>query len=133
MFLHDARDDGGDESPGSGQQPSADRVEERAIACRSCQAEVSRPRHVFAARDGRSVHVFPNPAGVMQEIVTLTTVWSVVADGHATTEFTWFSGYAWTVAYCARCRVHLGWRFDSVGADRPTSFFGLLVSRLTGL
>jgi hypothetical protein len=28
-------------------------------------------------------------------------------------DFTWFAGYAWAVAQCGRCGMHLGWRLRS--------------------
>jgi len=44
-----------------------------------------------------------------------------------TTEFTWFNGYAWRIAVCAKCRQHLGWRFES-----PQDYFhGLILNQLT--
>jgi hypothetical protein len=32
----------------------------------------------------------------------------------AVAQDSWFPGYAWTVAYCATCFAHLGWRFTPV-------------------
>ena len=133
MYLHDDIESADDGASRAGDEDACDGVEERNIECRRCQIEVSRYDFIFAARDGRSVHVFPNPSGVMQEIVTLTTVRSVVAEGIPTSAFTWFSGYAWTVATCAGCKIHLGWRFDGVGSGPSRTFYGLLVARLAGL
>ena len=133
MLLHEADGRGSNDAARDGDEASLDEAGERGIVCRGCQAEISRRRFVFAAREGRSVHVFPNPLGVMQEIVTVRRVIAVVSEGAPTTDFTWFSGRAWTVAYCASCRVHLGWRFDSVASGGTDAFYGLLVARLAGL
>jgi hypothetical protein len=40
-------------------------------------------------------------------------------QGRPSTQDSWFPGYAWTIAYCARCYSHLGWKFTLV-ADTAT-------------
>jgi hypothetical protein len=47
--------------------------------------------------------------------------------GTATTEFTWFPGFSWEIAYCRACLDHLGWYFSSAGRG---GFFGLILDRL---
>ena len=32
--------------------------------------------------------------------------------GEPTTDFTWFSGYAWRIAECNRCGTQMGWFFE---------------------
>lgn len=44
-----------------------------------------------------------------------------------TRAYTWFPGYAWRLALCAKCGLHLGWHYRSSGDD----FFGLILNRLT--
>lgn len=46
--------------------------------------------------------------------------------GETSDFFAWFPGYAWTIALCGACGVHLGWSFTREG-DR---FFGLVLERL---
>ncbi len=71
--------------------------------------------------------VFANPAGLLLEIVTARQAHNVQVIGPPTTEFTWYQGYAWEVAYCASCHSHVGWAFGAVdGGHEPASFFGLL-------
>lgn len=67
-------------------------------------------------------------------MVTFTRVTRVSLEGRPDTAHSWFPGYAWTIAYCARCRAHLGWRFTAVSPGlSPRTFYGLtraaLVSR----
>jgi hypothetical protein len=45
--------------------------------------------------------------------------------GDATSEASWFPGYAWTFAICQKCHNHLGWWYN--GKDR---FAGLIATRL---
>ena len=39
-------------------------------------------------------------------------------------EDSWFPGYCWTIAYCASCYAHLGWKFtresSNVSGDEST-------------
>lgn len=77
-----------------------------------------------------SVQAFPNPYGQMRVILTVKDARSIVAAGDPTTEFTWFAGYAWQVAYCASCREHLGWLFETASVDPPRRFWGLLKDAL---
>lgn len=50
-----------------------------------------------------------------------TTVWrlldprAALLHGAPTAQDSWFPGYAWSIASCARCLNHLGWRFTRVG------------------
>ena len=41
--------------------------------------------------------------------------------GQLTAEHSWFSGYLWQFAHCARCKNQLGWYFCG-----PGSFYGLI-------
>jgi hypothetical protein len=52
-----------------------------------------------------------------------------------TDEFTWFTGYSWTIATCMHCHEHLGWVFwkqqsDEAGSPWEQSFLSLIVTRL---
>jgi len=68
---------------------------------------------------------FVNPAGFLHEVVTVTWAENLVVAGPATTEFTWFPGYAWEIAWCGRCGEHLGWRFTALADGEPRLFWGL--------
>lgn len=42
------------------------------------------------------------------------------------TEFSWFPGYAWQIALCKRCQIHIGWRFTSTNPNMvPRIFYAL--------
>jgi hypothetical protein len=77
--------------------------------------------------NGRHEHRCTNPAGFTFSIGCFHEAGGCIATGAASEAHTWFKGYAWKVAVCARCARHLGWRFEST-----TDFFhGLILDRLT--
>jgi hypothetical protein len=63
----------------------------------------------------------PSPTLLSLRVVhqTLTTQnvceLSTFLVGEPTAEQSWFPGYCWTIAYCNRCFLHLGWRFTREG------------------
>ncbi|HNS99887.1 MAG TPA: cereblon family protein [Polyangiaceae bacterium] len=75
---------------------------------------------------GAHRHTFANPHGLVFQIGCFSEATGCRGTGPASDDFTWFSGYEWQVGVCARCGIHLGWRFIS----HRTSFFGLIVDRL---
>ena len=46
-------------------------------------------------------------AGSLYDLLTLRVAYGVSLYGEATEEYTWFPGYAWTLAYCRDCSAHL--------------------------
>ena len=71
------------------------------------------------------VRAFVNPHGVLHEVITVRRVRSVDVEGPPTTDFTWYPGYAWEIAYCARCRTHVGWCFTATESADPAQFWAL--------
>lgn len=53
------------------------------------------------------VQRFENPQGYQFEVMTFRKA-DVVKHWPADKHFTWYPGYAWTVATCPRCNAHLG-------------------------
>lgn len=99
--------------------------EERRLVCRYCRHEVTRD----AARveiEGRHVHRRTNPAGIDFEFACFAAAPGAAQVGEATDEHSWFAGYRWRFAVCARCGSHLGWFFEG----RSPAFWGLITRRL---
>lgn len=48
-------------------------------------------------------------AGYVHDLVALRQIRpdSVSLQGHPTAEYSWFRGYAWTIAVCSHCGAHL--------------------------
>jgi cereblon len=138
MIAEIARLRGDSSRPASGREstsPTSDASERRRIArwleCRTCRNPIADPGAVFAGPDGCVRRLFANPHGRVFEILTVVDARGLLLFGSAETEFTWFTGYAWRVAYCERCAMHLGWRFEAGGPElRPACFFALVTSEL---
>ena len=101
---------------------------EKRLFCATCRHPVTHQDERIIVQGGHE-HRCTNPQGISYHIGCFREAAGCAAAGEATTEYTWFTGYAWSIASCAHCQVHLGWRFQS-GADY---FHGLIVNRLTSV
>ena len=95
------------------------------LACRACRQEVTRTGARIRV-NGKHSHVFFNPNGNVFEIGCFARATACLGVGPVTSEFTWFTGYAWQVAICLRCHSHLGWIFRS----SEKGFYGLILKAL---
>jgi cereblon len=115
-----------------GHEDAASDVDERIrYLCRGCRAQISDGAAVFSPSGGPPVQVFTNPGGLVCQVLTLMRANGLMFLGPATSEYTWFPGYAWRIALCTQCTNHLGWRYEALAAGAsPLDFFGLLVTAL---
>lgn len=97
----------------------------RALCCVRCLHPIT-DHAAYMEHAGGHHHVFTNPGGITYELVLYAQA-NCVIHGPATTEFTWFAGYAWQLALCASCHEHLGWRYRRPGSG---TFYGLIRDRL---
>jgi len=93
------------------------------LVCAQCGATITRRAWALPI-DGRAEHFCINPHGIEFKVLSFSDAPGAEATGPATTEATWFAGYAWRMAQCTACGGHLGWRFE--GARTPGQFFGLI-------
>ena len=84
------------------------------------------------SRAGRHQHTCINPSGYVYRIACFRTAPGCVGAGAWSTFYSWFRGYAWQIACCGACSMHLGWAFepDDPAEDAPP-FWGLIVDRIT--
>jgi hypothetical protein len=95
------------------------------ICCAQCRHRIT--EHTARLElAGAHIHVFTNPGGFVYEIA-LYDYADCISHGPATPEYSWFPGYAWQLALCANCQVHLGWRYRKGGS---AAFYGLIRERL---
>jgi hypothetical protein len=118
--------DGADPTRGRRPLPTGELVPgdpARLVRCRECALPVADPSEVFKLGEGPQLYL--NPHGILHEVLLVQAAHNLLLVGDATTEHTWFAGYAWRIALCARCRSHLGWRYEAADARSPPIFFGL--------
>jgi len=92
------------------------------IVCRCCGLLITSVNQRIEF-NGTHEHTFTNPEGIVFHIGCFARVQGCLFAGQPTTAWSWFRGYLWSVAYCAGCGSHLGWRY-SAGDDL---FFGLVL------
>jgi hypothetical protein len=97
----------------------------RRLVCRACGHPITTEAERTTV-EGAHEHVKKNPAGLVFRIGCYRAAPGATGWGDAFVEHTWFAGYAWQIALCADCGVHLGWAFRSDGS----SFHGLVTERL---
>ena len=104
-----------------------DRVgtDERALVCVACGHRISDDDHRIEMA-GAHEHTFVNPAGVVHHIGCFNAAPGCVHLGPTESAFSWFPGWTWQVAVCARCRAHLGWIYRNSGEQ----FHGLIVAAI---
>jgi hypothetical protein len=96
------------------------------LRCAACGAVLSEHAKILPV-GGTSTPVFVNPAGIFFDLVLVEGPVAVRLVGDATTEATWFAGYAWRCALCRACGSHVGWRWEASAAGRlPGAFVGLI-------
>jgi hypothetical protein len=100
--------------------------DDRFICCAQCLQPITRVADKITMQ-GMHHHTFANPQGIVFEIGCFREAMGCRNTGFPTTEFTWFPGYAWRIAVCKKCMLHLGWMYAATGKE---SFFGLIVNRL---
>ncbi len=111
--------------PAPDEDPAPSDTEDDPLRCAVCDLPVAH-RHDRQGIDGPAARTFFNPSGILMAVTTFRRA-HTAHDGPATTEFTWFPGYAWRIASCPRCGVQLGWRFEG-----DTTFWALLDRAISG-
>ena len=96
------------------------------LVCRYCLSPITTEAAAISM-DGQHHHSQCNPHGYFFHFGCFSDAPGCRIIGDPVTTDSWFNGYAWQIANCSHCQVHLGWYFSG---QSPT-FFGLLHNRLT--
>jgi hypothetical protein len=96
------------------------------IVCAACLGTITSPQHRIAI-NGAHEQRFMNPGGYLFHIGCFAEAVGCALVGPPSDEYPWFPGFAWRIACCGHCRVHLGWHFRS---GDGSGFFGLILARL---
>ncbi|KAF2304434.1 hypothetical protein GH714_031348 [Hevea brasiliensis] len=96
------------------------------IRCKHCQIVIARRSDMLVMSSEGPLGAYVNPHGSVHEIMTFYKVNGLALDGEAVTEYSWFPGYAWTIADCANCEFHMGWLFTATKKQlKPQSFWAI--------
>ena len=98
---------------------------EKWVRCGACGHALA-PDTARLEVDGRHVHTFVNPQGIEYTIGCWREAPGCRGLGEESTFWSWFPGFAWRIALCARCSEHVGWSFRADGG----AFAGLIVDRV---
>jgi len=109
---------GFDESPDANNAPTD--TDAPPIRCATCDHRITEEAYRIEIA-GAHEHTFVNPGGFVHHIGCFVAAPGCVHVGTPETAFSWFPGYSWQIASCARCRAHLGWIFRCA----PEQFHGL--------
>lgn len=96
------------------------------LRCRTCSHTITSDDQRLQIA-GSHHHTFFNPVGIVYELGCFNNAPGCSVLGESSSEFSWFAGYLWRIALCARCGTHLGWRFESAVQN---NFYGLILSLL---
>lgn len=97
----------------------------RSLVCAACGHRITDDDYRMEV-SGAHEHTFVNPAGFVYRIGCFSVAPGCAHLGVPETAFSWFPGWSWQVAACARCRAHLGWIYRNAGEQ----FHGLIVTAL---
>ncbi|KAI3677278.1 hypothetical protein L1987_86901 [Smallanthus sonchifolius] len=101
------------------------------VKCRSCQTLIANRSDMLVMSTDGPLGAYVNPSGYVHEIMTLLKASGLALIGVPTEEYSWFPGYAWTVAYCATCEYQMGWLFTATNKKlKPRSFWGIRSSQV---
>lgn len=96
------------------------KTKRKPLCCSQCGYVLSLRSSIFTVPGAEGMAgAYVNPHGIVHETITVSQLFpsaSVLLQGSASTQDSWFPGFAWTIAYCPTCINHLGWRFTKAGA-----------------
>jgi yippee zinc-binding/DNA-binding/Mis18 protein involved in centromere assembly len=99
--------------------------ENKKLLCKQCKNHITNVDDAISI-EGAYTHTFSNPAGYIYTINCYQTAPGCLVTGKSTSEFTWFKGYEWQLAFCNSCQEQLGWFFIN-----EQQFYALIADRIT--
>ncbi|KAL8504057.1 hypothetical protein ACS0TY_022699 [Phlomoides rotata] len=96
------------------------------MRCRTCQTLVAKRSDMLVMSSDGPLGAYANPQGFVHEVMTFTRTTEIAVKGHPVKEYSWFPGYAWSIAECITCGTQMGWYFSTTKKKmRPQAFWGL--------
>ncbi|XP_070016101.1 uncharacterized protein [Nicotiana sylvestris] len=101
------------------------------IRCKTCELLIARRTDMLVMSSEGPLGAYVNPHGFVHEIMTLFKANGLAVIGNPVKEYSWFPGYAWSIAECASCETQLGWLFTATKKKlKPRSFWGIRSSQV---
>ncbi|KAI4380145.1 hypothetical protein MLD38_006367 [Melastoma candidum] len=101
------------------------------IRCKICQTIIARRSDMLVMSADGPLAAYVNPYGCVHEIMTLCRTSGIALTGRPVTEYSWFPGYAWTIANCGACNTQMGWLFTATNKKlKPKLFWGIRSSQV---
>ncbi|KAA8525237.1 hypothetical protein F0562_007092 [Nyssa sinensis] len=101
------------------------------VRCKNCQTVIGRRSDMLVMSSEGPLGAYVNPGGYVHEIMTLLKANGLALIGSAIKEYSWFPGYAWTIAECATCERQMGWLFTASNKKlKPKLFWGIRSSQV---
>ncbi|KAI3454101.1 hypothetical protein Pfo_010764 [Paulownia fortunei] len=101
------------------------------IRCKTCQTLIAKRSDMLVMSSDGPLGAYANPHGFVHEVMTLVKTNGIAVTGPPVKEFSWFPGYAWSIAECITCGTQLGWYFSATKKKmRPQAFWGIRSSQV---
>ncbi|XP_024458541.1 uncharacterized protein LOC7462291 isoform X1 [Populus trichocarpa] len=101
------------------------------VQCKTCKTVIAQRSDMLVMSTEGPLGAYVNSHGYVHEIMTLQKANGLALIGRATVEYSWFPGYAWTIAECASCETQMGWLFTATKKKlKPQSFWGIRSSQV---
>lgn len=96
------------------------------VRCKNCKTLLGRRSDMLVMSSEGPMNAYVNPHGFVHETMTLLKANGLSLVGQPDSRYSWFPGYAWTIADCAHCGTHMGWLFTATKKKlKPKSFWGI--------
>ncbi|KAG5562503.1 hypothetical protein RHGRI_005283 [Rhododendron griersonianum] len=101
------------------------------VRCKSCQAVIGKRSDVLIMSSEGPLGAYVNQHGYVHELMTLHKANGLALIGGPVKEYSWFPGYAWTIAECVSCESQMGWLFTATTKKlKPRSFWGIRCAQI---
>ncbi|GAB2250900.1 hypothetical protein Droror1_Dr00017150 [Drosera rotundifolia] len=101
------------------------------VRCKICRTTIARRSDMMVMSSDGPLGAYVNPHGYVHETMTFLKASGLALIGRPVREYSWFPGYAWTIANCATCESHMGWLFTAAKSKlQPESFWGIRCSQV---
>lgn len=101
------------------------------VRCKNCQIVVARRTDMLVMSNEGPLGAYVNFHGFVHEVMTLQKANGLALIGSPQKEYSWFPGYAWTIATCSTCETQLGWLYTATNKKlKPKSFWGIRSSKV---